>query len=160
VLEVGAAPFAKLTSPFAAVRLLGGSLPLAYAVQGTVTFALIVALFILWRSATDFRQKAAALMTATLIATPYFYDYDMAILTPALAFAVSYGVARGFGPFEKSGLAFVWITPALARIFAGVFLLPVGQIAVLLCFIGLFRRAWGEQVGRATTLPLKQSFVA
>lgn len=144
VLEHGAVGFAKLESPFAAVRLLGGGVPLAYAVQGAVTFSLAAALAILWRSTADFRLKAAALMAASLIATPHVFDYDMACLGPALAFAVSYGVERGFGPYEKSALALVWVTPLLARTFAGLFFVPLGPIVVLLCVLGLLRRASGD----------------
>jgi len=152
VLEQGAAGFAKIESPFAAVRLLGGGLNLAYAAQGAASFALFVAVLLVWRSAADFRLKAAALMSASLVATPHVFDYDMAILAPALAFAVSYGLDKGFGPFEKSGLALVWIAPLLARPLAETVVLPLGPIAVLLFFSGLLRRAWDEQAKRATII--------
>ncbi len=148
VVEQGAAGFAKNESPFAAVRLLGGGSDLGYAAQGTASCALIVTLTLLWGSAADFRLKAASLMAASLIATPQVFDYDMAILAPALALAVSYGIDKGFGPFEKTGLALVWIAPLLARPLASAALLPLGSIAVLLFFIGLVRRAWTAQANR------------
>lgn len=141
VVEQGAAGFAKNESPFAAIRLLGGGSDLAYAAQGAASCALLVILVLVWRSAVDFRLKAASLMAASLIATPQVFDYDMAILAPALAFAVSYGLDNGFGPFEKTCLALIWIMPLLARPLAGAALVPLGPVVVLLFFIGLVRRA-------------------
>jgi alpha-1,2-mannosyltransferase len=144
VVEQGAVGFAKNESPFAAVRLLGGGSDLAYAAQGAITCALLVVVIFLWRSAADFRLKAASLMAASLIATPQAFDYDMAILAPALAFAVSYGLNKGFTPFEKTGLALVWLSPLLARPMASAALLPLGQIAILIFFAGLIHRAWTQ----------------
>jgi arabinofuranan 3-O-arabinosyltransferase len=40
----------------------------------------------LWRGRMPFALKAAALATATLLATPYVYIYDFPILAVALAF--------------------------------------------------------------------------
>jgi alpha-1,2-mannosyltransferase len=142
MLEQGGAGFAKDQSPFSAVRLLGGGVDLAYAAQAALGCGALVALILIWRSAADFRLKAAALLAASLMATPHVFDYDLAILAPALAFAVSYGLDKGFGPFEKSGLALVWIAPLLARPLAGAACVPLGSLAVLLFFIGLSRRAW------------------
>jgi alpha-1,2-mannosyltransferase len=145
VVEQGAVGFAKNQSPFAAVRILGGGSDLAYAAQGAITCALLVVVIFLWRSAADFRLKAASLLAASLIATPQAFDYDMAILAPALAFAVSHGLDKGFKPFEKTGLALVWISPLLARPLANAVLLPLGQIAILMFFAGLIHRAWTQE---------------
>lgn len=140
LVEQGAAGFAKNESTFAAVRLLGGSVASAYGAQGAVSFGLVAALVIVWRSATDFRLKTALLAAASLAVTPQAFDYDMTILAPALAFTVSYGIDKGFGPFEKSGLALMWIAPLLARPLAETILLPFGPAAILLFIAGLFRR--------------------
>ncbi len=138
----GAAGFAKNLSPFAAVRLLGGGADLAYAVQGVVCAALLLAILIVWRSRADARLKAAALLAASLVATPQVFDYDCVVLGPALAFALSYGLEEGFGSFEKTGLALVWAAPLLARPLASAACLPVGLLANLLFLMGIVRRAW------------------
>ena len=140
ILEEGALGFGKLQSPFAALRLLGGPVPLAYAGQAAVTIAALAALAWLWRGHADARLKAAALLAACLIATPYVVDYDMVVLAPALAFAVSYGMEKGFAPFEKSGLALIWIMPLLARPLGG-FGVPFGAPVLALFFVGLILRA-------------------
>ncbi|MEI9915637.1 MAG: hypothetical protein WDN29_07295 [Methylovirgula sp.] len=36
------------------------------------------------------------LIAANLAATPYAFDYDLVALGPALAFALSYGLDKGF----------------------------------------------------------------
>jgi len=144
MLEAGAAGFGKFVSPFAAIRLLGGAVPLAYAVQALVTVSLLAIVILVWRSKTDFRLKAAVLIAANLAATPYVFDYDLAVLAPALAFALSYGLDKGFRPYEKSGLALIWIAPLLARPAASVLMIPLGPLAVLLFVIGLVARGFGE----------------
>ena len=115
VLEQGGPGFAKMQSAFAAVRLLGGGIPLAYAVQGLVTAGVLVALALVWRRDADVRLKAASLMVASLLTTPYALDYDMVVLGPALAALASLGLEAGFRPYGKTLLAAVWIMPLLAR---------------------------------------------
>ena len=76
-------------------RMWGAPIPLAYALQ-----ALLVAcarrradLAVAQRRA--YPVKAAALCIATILATPYTFDYDMMVLAPAIAFlAVDGLVAR------------------------------------------------------------------
>lgn len=148
VVEQGAAGFAKNLSAFAAVRLLGGGVDLAYLVQGAVSGALLVILVLVWRSATDFRLKAAALLAASLLATPQVFDYDLAILAPALAFALAYGLDQGFGAFEKAGLAAIWIAPLLARPLGEAYI-PFGAISVLLFFAGIVRCSRSAQARRS-----------
>jgi alpha-1,2-mannosyltransferase len=134
VLEQGGPGFAKLQSPFAAVRLLGGGIPLAYAVQGIVTVAVLVALASVWKSHADQRLKVASLMVASLLTTPYSVDYDMVMLGPALAGLASFGLAHGFRPYGKTLLAAVWIMPLLARPVAFATTLPGGALLMIVLF--------------------------
>ena len=134
VLEQGGPGFAKMQSPFAAVRLLGGAIPLAYAVQGIVTAAVLAALAVVWCGAADQRLKAASLMVASLLTTPYCLDYDMVVLGPALAALTSPGLAAGFRPYGKTLLAVLWIMPLLARPLATVIGLPVGALLLIVLF--------------------------
>ena len=55
--------------------------------------------------------KAAALCLAAILATPYTFDYDMMVLAPAIAFFAADGCTRGFGPWEKTALAALWLMP-------------------------------------------------
>jgi len=149
ILEQGALGFDKVQSVFAAVRLLGGAVPLAYALQAVTTAATLAALIGLWHSRADWRLKAAALITASLLATPYVLDYDMVALAPALAFIILHGCEKGFGPFEKSALAIVWVAPLFARPLGSIGL-PLGVIVMAGFFAGIIHRALREmpQAGR------------
>ena len=141
VLEKGDTGFHKIQSVFAAVRLLGGSAGLAYAAQGIVFVTVAAFVFRLWRGNRAFALKAAALIAGSMLATPYLLDYDLTIAAPAIAFLAAHGLNKGFAPYEKSLLAFVFIAPLLTRAIAEHMLLPLGLIAVLLLFSIAIKRA-------------------
>ena len=141
VLETGETGWHKIQSVFSWARMWGASVPLAYAVQGAVTLGIAAALIWLWRSPASFALKAAALCLATILATPYSLDYDLMVLAPAIAFLTVAGLARGFAPYEKTALAFLWIAPLIARGFAEVTLIPLGVIAMLVMFALVLHRA-------------------
>lgn len=139
VIEQGATGFEKIQSVFAAVRLMGGSVSAAYAVQSAATIGALGALMWLWRSPADRRIKSAAAIAATLLATPYCLDYDMTALAPAMAFVLAHGAERGFRPFEKSLLAGIYFAPLLARPVAMLAPVPLGAVMVSLFFVALLR---------------------
>jgi hypothetical protein len=118
--------------------------PLAYAVQGAVLVALAAALVVLWRSTAAYPLKAAALMIALVLATPYSLDYDLMVLAPAIAFLAADGWKRGFQPYEKTALAFLWFVPLIARTAALGALLPLTVPAALWVFVLILRRAARE----------------
>src|SRR5262249_11156010 len=80
VLEHGSTGWHKIQSVFSMVRMWGGGIPFAYALQGAVTLALAAALTWLWRSNASFPLKAAALIIGAILATPYSLDYDFVVL--------------------------------------------------------------------------------
>src|SRR5579863_6814675 len=141
VLEQGNTGWYKIQSVFAWARMWGAPIPLAYAMQGAATVALAAALARLWRSGAPYPLQAAALCLATILATPYSFDYDMMLLAPALAFVVGDGFNRGFGPWEKTILAVLWLMPLGARSIAHVSLIPLGVPAMLAMFVLILRRS-------------------
>jgi alpha-1,2-mannosyltransferase len=60
VLENGETGWQKIQSVFSAVRMWGGPVPVAYAVQGAVTLALAAAMAWLWRAPVDSRSRRRA----------------------------------------------------------------------------------------------------
>ncbi len=141
VLEQGNTGWYKIQSVFAWARMWGAPIPLAYALQGIVTVALAVALVRLWRSAAPYPLKAAALCLAAILATPYSFDYDMMVLAPAIAFVAVDGIIRGFGPWEKTLLAALWLMPLVARSIALAGLVPLGVPVMLAVFVLILRRS-------------------
>lgn len=141
LLEQGDVGFDKLQSVFAAVRMWGGGVPLAYAVQGVISAAVVCCTAWIWRSACSSDLKAALLVTATLLASPHVLDYDFVILALAIGFTVSAGFAGGFRNYEISILAAAWLVPLLSRGVAGVTGIPLGLLMLLVTFVCIMRRA-------------------
>ena len=155
VLEMGGLEPYKLQSAFAAVRLLGGSVPLAYAAQAMTSVAVLAGLASLWHGDADRRLKLAGLAVASLLATPYAMDYDMTMLGPALGALASYGVERGFRSYDKSLLALAWIMPLGERVIASTFALPLGFLMMVLLFANVLARArFGARRRMSTMNPL------
>jgi alpha-1,2-mannosyltransferase len=141
LLEQGDVGFEKLQSVFAAVRMWGGGLPLAYAVQGAVSVAVACGTAWTWRSTCSYDLKAALLVVATLLASPHVLDYDLVLLALAIAFFARDGLRRGFGDFEISLLAAAWIVPLLSRGVAGLTGMPLGLLVMLALYLSTLRRA-------------------
>jgi hypothetical protein len=130
-MEDGNVGFAKLTSAFAAVRLLGGPVAAAYAVQGVVALAAAVALAAVARRR---RGEIAALVAATLLATPFSLHYDFVALAVPLAWLLAEAERTGWRAWEKTLLGLVWLWPVVALIGAvagGVPLAPLAPAVVL-----------------------------
>src|SRR5580704_4188639 len=141
VLEQGNTGWYKIQSVFSWARVWGAPIPLAYALQCAVILGIGAALVWLWRSAAPYPLKAAALCLATILATPYSFDYDMMVLAPAIAFLAADGFSRNFAPWEKTLLAALWLVPLLARSIAQISLIPVGVPAMLAVFALVLWRA-------------------
>ena len=141
VLEQGNTGWYKIQSVFSWARMWGAPIPLAYALQGAVILGIGAALVWLWRGAAPYPLKAAALCLATILATPYSFDYDMMVLAPAIAFIAVDGFTRNFGPWEKTLLAALWLMPLVARSVAQISLIPLGVPAMLAIFILILQRS-------------------
>jgi hypothetical protein len=98
----------------------------------------------LWRGSAAYELKAAALATASLLATPYVLDYDLVALAVAIAFFARHGLSCGFRDYEISVLGMAWIVPLLSRSIAGITGLPLGLLAMLALYGLILRRAAGE----------------
>ncbi len=141
VLEQGGTGWQKIQSLFSAVRMWGGTVDTAYAAQLVLAVALAASLVWLWRSRASFDLKAAALVTASLLATPYVLDYDLVALAVAGAFLLRHGIANGFHDYEISALAFAWTAPLVTRSIMHLTGLPIGLMAMLALYTLIVRRA-------------------
>jgi alpha-1,2-mannosyltransferase len=144
VLEQGDTGWYKIQSIFSWVRMWGGGVALAYAAQAAIAVAVAAAHCWLWRSRASYPLKAAGLLIGTLLATPYSLDYDLMLLAPAIAYLSIDGFARGFGPYEKTIVAALWIVPLVARSVPQATLIPLAVPTMLLALVFLLRRAMNE----------------
>jgi hypothetical protein len=141
LLEQGDVGFEKLQSMFAAVRVWGGGVPLAYVTQAVISAATIAGVVWMWRSSAEREAKAAILTVAALLASPHALDYDLMILAPAIAFMAGAGFTNGFRDYEISLLAAAWTMPLLSRSVAGLTGIPLGLLATLALYVLTLRRA-------------------
>jgi alpha-1,2-mannosyltransferase len=141
VLEQGDTGWHKIQSIFSWARMWGAPVPLAYGIQFVATLAIGAATAWLWRGKAALPLKAAALCLAAILATPYTLDYDMMVLAPAIAFLAADGFARGFGPWQKTAIAALWLVPLLARSVAQATLIPLGAPVMLIALFITLRRA-------------------
>ena len=139
VIAAGNTGWEKIQTAFGAIRALGGSVPLAYAVQGAVTAVALLASLIATLRATP-AVRNAVVLTAALLSTPYALDYDYTLAGMAIAFLVADGRARGFLRWEASLLAIAWAMPLFARSIAHATLIPLGVMSLLALFAVAVRR--------------------
>ena len=123
------APFPKpyqisAVTAFIAVRGMGGSVDVAYAVQGVIALACCVTAYRLWSNpACDPKLRLAATAALTILATPYGYIYDMVMVSFGVALAV-----HQLGWRKTTPLAFIWLWPS----FSGQFTFIIGPYAVVI----------------------------
>ena len=142
ILEDGLVPYYKMQSVFAAVRLLGGPVMLAYGLQALVTAgaAGIVAWF--WKRRTHGGVQNAALMVATPLAAPFVLDYDLMLFAPATAWLAGNWLRQGPVPWEGTALAVLSLTPLISRTigeYARIPLTPIAIGAALMCIVARVR---------------------
>ena len=143
MLDLGLVPYFKLQSVFAAIRVAGGSLPAAYAAQMLIAAGAAATVAWIWRRSGDHDLKAAALLAATPLATPFVLDYDLMLLAPAIALIARKSARHGPLPWETSILGFAAALPLFGRAIAEYTNIAVAPaaIAALLAIITLRCRA-------------------
>jgi arabinofuranan 3-O-arabinosyltransferase len=140
VFSEGKADLTKLQTVFGLVRDLGGSETIAWIVQGAMAIAAVIAVASVWRSRLAYEIKAATLGTAALVATPYLYTYDLAVLAVPLLYLLRLQRERGFLPYE---LPAIGVACFLILIFILPFVkMPVGFAAILIVAALIARRGF------------------
>jgi len=131
VIEQGSTGFHKIMSPFAAVRLWGGDIASAYAVQ--LVFTAIVMGAVAWLGWSKERPELrnALVCAAAVLSTPYVLDYDLLVLLPATAWLYLDGRKNGVLQWDVTLMAFIWFAPLIARTVAEWTLVPLGLISIL-----------------------------
>jgi alpha-1,2-mannosyltransferase len=141
MMKLGDVGFGKIQSIYGAARLWGASFAVANVLQAVV--ALLAAALVVWIWIKPIRLpvKAAALVTGTLLATPYLLDYDLVLLALAIAWLFSDALGSAFLPWEKSILLFVWLFPLFARPLSLLASLPLTPLLLGLLMLDIFRRS-------------------
>ncbi len=157
VIEQGSTGWEKIASAFSFVRMWGGPLPLAYAVQAAMTGIVLASVLWLTRRAAP-RVRNAGVLAAALLSTPYVLDYDFVMLGVAIAFLVADARERGWLRWEASLLAFAYAAPLCARAVTAATGVPIALIAAAAVFAIALRRAVViDAAGAIRSLPSRRS---
>ncbi len=136
VLEQGYVPWFKMPTTFVAVNMLGGGLRLAQVLQVIVAGLAAAAVLLLWAWDAPLPIRGASLCLGILLASPYAYDYDLAILALPIAWLAWDGVNKGWRQGEQTILVLAWLTPLFAPFIAQLTKLQLGPF-VFLAFLFL-----------------------
>ena len=120
----------KMQSVFAAVRLLHGSLALAWGAQILTGLCVAAALWMMQRRAFRTAAEGPAIACAGLLASPFVLDYDLTLLAIPLVWLLGKGQRAGFLPFEKALMALAFALPLVSRIVAGAIGLPLAPLTI------------------------------
>jgi hypothetical protein len=142
--------YAKMQSTFGAARLEGANLSLAWAFQGLTAAAGLAGLWATRRASVP--ARGAMLVCATLLTTPFLFDYDLAVLAAPLAFLFRQGRREGFLPWEKIVLAVGFVLPIVSRSLAMFAHLPIAPAVILLILASVLRRRGDQATSHAIPL--------
>jgi alpha-1,2-mannosyltransferase len=107
----------KMQSVFAAARLVGSPMLVAYSLQALVALGAAAAVFWVWRRPTsDPKMKNASLMAATPLSAAFIFDYDLMLLAPAIAWLAREGVMDTALPYERTVLVATFLAPFVSRV--------------------------------------------
>jgi hypothetical protein len=141
--QSGRVLFAGFISSFGAVRLVGGSIELAYGVQAAASMLAAVAVFVTWRRRVSLPIRAAVLGSATLVAVPLALLYDLMLGAIAGAWLV-----RADPETHKVPLALLFITLVPARTISEAWHIPLYPMVAIALFALAARLAWREMTAQ------------
>jgi hypothetical protein len=146
VVESGAVHLERMPTLFAMVKMLHGGVVPAYAMQLLGAMAAGAVVVYAWARPCAFALRAAALMTASMLVSPYLYDYDLAFLGLAVAWLATYAWRAGWLPGERECLIVLWLLPM-----AGMLLIErLGfQLMPVIVLMALAHIAWRIHLERA-----------
>jgi glycosyl transferase family 87 len=143
VYESGRILFAGFANPFGAVRLLGGPVALAYAMQGLASLAAAALVLVVWRYRFSLPLRAAVLAAASLVAAPVVIFYDLMLGTIAVCWLMR-DEAQPLSPAEKTFFAAITVLLLDVRHLGETWHLPVAATATLGLFAIVTARALRE----------------
>lgn len=104
-VATGMMPLFKMVNLYAASRLLGLPELVVFAMSGAMVLAAVAATIWISRRTEDPKWRYAVIACATLIAAPYSYYYELALIVPAIFFVLQRGYQAGWLRFERETIA-------------------------------------------------------
>jgi len=148
MLDLGLVPYFKMQSVFAAVRLAGGGLGFAYALQTLAAAGTAAVIAWIWRGPADIEIKAAAMLVATPLATPFVLDYDLMLLAPAIALVWRRIAAGGALAWERLAVSLAAVLPLIGRPIAEYTDVAIAPLALAAFLAVIAARCRAERMSR------------
>lgn len=142
-------PFEKLVSVYGGAVMLGAPLVVAMALQIAASVGLAAVIWIFHRRVKDADLRLAALASATLLAAPNAFYYELTLCLPALVVVARRGAAGGWLAGERPILAGLWIAPMLIPNLGAAPGPPLGFLTALAAFALVARRGLLRDATRA-----------
>ena len=137
--------FLKMATLYAQVRIYAGETA-AWVVAALLALAMIALVMLSWRRfGQDGMATGALMLTATALASPYLFSYDLPFLILPVLWLVREGLRDGFGPWEKALLVALWFAPYATRAAA----LPLGLNLMPLASALLLWLVWRRGIARS-----------
>lgn len=136
----------KMQSAFAAVRLIGGGVGLAWVVQTLVSLGACAALVVGLRRTRDVEAQGALCACAALLASPFLLDYDLMLAALPLLWLFREARRTGFRPWEKSVMLAAFLLPLVSRLIGGAIHVPTAPFILSALFAVVLVRARADQL--------------
>jgi alpha-1,2-mannosyltransferase len=154
VLEAGNLPWAKMPTAFAFASLLGAPTRLAYTLQIATAAPVALATVWAWRREGPLALKIALLATATLMMSPYLFDYDLVLMAIPIGILAE-RMRRSCEPEGAALLVVIAMTPLICPAVAEATRIQVMPFAVAALFLLSWRALAKErQAGLGRVLRL------
>ncbi|WP_347555001.1 glycosyltransferase family 87 protein [Robbsia sp. KACC 23696] len=146
----GSFPWWQMTTVYATLRLLHVPFAVALVAHGAVALAATAATGWIWLRRPPFALRAAALVPATFLISPYLYIYDAIWLSIPIAFTVQHALQYGWRRGERTLLLIVWLIPVSAESIAQYVHVGIGPVLCIALLVLLVMRtlrdgsAWNE----------------
>lgn len=101
----------RIPTFFVTARMLHLPIAVAYAVQGLSALAAAGAVAFTWLRPCPYALRAAVLSCATLLVSPYLYDYDLIWYGLVIAWTCHDALNSGFRRGEREWLLLLWLMP-------------------------------------------------
>lgn len=144
-------PQIKMPTLFVSAVMLGLPAWIGYALHGVLAIAAAAGVWWLWRRPVARTLQYGGLCCATLLVSPYLFDYDLAWLALPLAWSVRHGLEHGWRRGEREVLMLAWLLPIVFQGVAAVTHVGIGPFVIGALFIVILRQAARQRAAAPQT---------
>jgi alpha-1,2-mannosyltransferase len=152
VYATGRIDYAGMETPFGGARLLGFNPFASYLVQAFITCSMALLVALIWRLGPSRSLRAAALLSATMLAVPMALLYDKLLLLVAVCWLVRDGRQNGFLSWEKSVLLAAYPASIVTYVVGSLWHVPLGPVISFAVLLLSLRR-----IERASAMPARDA---